>query len=45
MLEFIRKRDGRLVPFEEDKIARAIIKAVEAVGGTDFTKAAISPAR
>ncbi len=40
MLEFIRKRDGRLVPFEEDKIARAIIKAVEAVGGTDFTKAA-----
>ena len=40
MVEFIRKRDGRLVPFEEQKIAYAIIKAVEAVGGTDLNKAA-----
>ncbi|OEU73174.1 MAG: ribonucleoside triphosphate reductase [Desulfuromonadales bacterium C00003093] len=40
MVEFIRKRDGRLVPFEEEKIARAIIKAVQAVGGTDLQKAA-----
>ncbi len=39
MLEFIRKRDGRLVPFEKPKIANAIIKAVKAVGGTDFLKA------
>jgi len=40
MPEFIRKRDGRLVPFEDQKINRAIIKAVEAVGGRDFDKAA-----
>lgn len=40
MIEFIRKRDGRLVPFEEDKIAEAIVKAVKAVGGTDMEKAA-----
>ncbi|SHJ11573.1 ribonucleoside-triphosphate reductase class III catalytic subunit [Malonomonas rubra DSM 5091] len=40
MIEFIRKRDGRLVPFEEQKIAQAIIKAVQAVGGTDMQKAA-----
>jgi len=39
MIEFIRKRDGRLVPFEEEKIAQAIIKAVQAVGGTDMRKA------
>lgn len=40
MIDFIRKRDGRLVPFEEQKIAHAIIKAVQAVGGTDMQKAA-----
>ena len=40
MPEFIRKRDGRLVPFEEPKVEKAIIKAVEAVGGRDFEKAA-----
>ncbi len=40
MIDFIRKRDGRLVPFEEEKISYAIVKAVEAVGGTDFTRAA-----
>jgi len=40
VIEFIRKRDGRLVPFEEEKIAQAIIKAVQAVGGTDMQKAA-----
>ncbi len=40
MIEFIRKRDGRLVPFEEQKIAQAIIKAVQAVGGSDMQKAA-----
>ncbi|PLX87225.1 MAG: ribonucleoside triphosphate reductase [Desulfuromonas sp.] len=39
MIEFIRKRDGRLAPFEEDKIAGAIIKAVKAVGGEDMEKA------
>ena len=40
MLEFIRKRDGRLAPFEERKIAAAIQKAVRAVGGTDMQQAA-----
>ena len=40
MVEFIRKRDGRLVPYEEEKISQAIIKAVKAVGGTDFEKVA-----
>ncbi|HEY5673973.1 MAG TPA: ribonucleoside triphosphate reductase [Malonomonas sp.] len=40
MVEFIRKRDGRLLPYEEGKIAQAIIKAVQAVGGTDLQKAA-----
>jgi ribonucleoside-triphosphate reductase len=40
MLENIRKRDGRLVPFEQDKISYAIIQAVKAVGGEDFDKAA-----
>lgn len=39
MLQFIRKRDGRLVPFEEKNIAEAIIKAVQAVGGRDMEKA------
>jgi anaerobic ribonucleoside-triphosphate reductase len=39
MLEYIRKRDGRLVPFEEGKIAEAIQKAVRAVGGADMERA------
>ena len=30
MIENIRKRDGRLVPFEIDKIAGAIYKAFQA---------------
>lgn len=40
MLEFIRKRDGRLVPFEEQNITLAIQKAVRAVGGNDMKQAA-----
>jgi len=39
MLEFIRKRDGRLVPFEAGKITAAIEKSVQAVGGSDMDKA------
>ncbi len=31
----VRKRDGRLVPFDESKIANAIFKAAQAVGGKD----------
>lgn len=38
MLEYIRKRDGRLVPFESEKVVQAIQKAVQAVGGTDLDK-------
>jgi ribonucleoside-triphosphate reductase len=32
----IKKRDGRIVPFETDKIAQAIFKAAKAVGGKDI---------
>ena len=40
MIDYIRKRDGRLAPFEQGKIQEAIEKAVRAVGGTDMAKAA-----
>ncbi len=32
---FIRKRDGRIVPFNPEKITDAIYKAAQAVGGSD----------
>jgi ribonucleoside-triphosphate reductase len=35
----IKKRDGRIVPFETDKIAQAIFKAAKAVGGKDYNVA------
>jgi len=35
----IRKRDGRLVDFDQDKITNAIFKAAQAVGGTDRNQA------
>ena len=31
-LKSIRKRDGRVVPFEKEKIVNAIYKAAQAVG-------------
>lgn len=34
-IEFIRKRDGRIVPFDKDKIAEAIFKAAKSLGGKD----------
>ena len=34
-IEQIRKRDGRIMPFDGSKIADAIFKAAEAVGGED----------
>ena len=34
-IKFVRKRDGRLVPFNKRKIADAIFKAAQAVGGDD----------
>ncbi len=34
-IKFVRKRDGRVVPFDKSKIATAIWKAEKAVGGRD----------
>jgi anaerobic ribonucleoside-triphosphate reductase len=34
-IQQIRKRDGRVVPFNQGKIAEAIFKAAQAVGGED----------
>lgn len=34
-IDFIRKRDGRIVPFEKSKISDAIFKAAKSVGGQD----------
>lgn len=35
MIENIKKRDGRIVPFDSRKISQAIFKAAQAVGGSD----------
>jgi len=35
MISKIKKRDGRIVPFEREKIFQAIFKAAQAVGGND----------
>lgn len=32
---FVKKRDGRIVPFDKSRIANAIFKAAQAVGGRD----------
>jgi ribonucleoside-triphosphate reductase len=34
-MKFVRKRDGRLEPFDPERITNAIWKAAKAVGGTD----------
>ncbi|MFH1473763.1 MAG: ribonucleoside triphosphate reductase [Candidatus Aenigmatarchaeota archaeon] len=39
MVSRIRKRDGRIVPFDKEKITIAIFKAAQAVGGSDRKKA------
>jgi ribonucleoside-triphosphate reductase len=36
MIETIRKREGKLVAYDNYKIANAIFKAIEAMGGKDF---------
>ena len=36
IFQTIQKRDGRIVPFELDKITAAIFKAAQAVGGQDM---------
>jgi len=35
----VRKRDGRLVPFDREKITNAIFKAAQSVGGNDRDRA------
>ena len=45
MIENIRKRDGRLVPFELDKIAGAIYKSFEATSDKYELKTAIKIAK
>ncbi len=39
MVQQIRKRDGRIVPFLPEKITHAIFKAAVACGGDDYDKA------
>ena len=39
MLIHIIKRDGRKVPFNMEKIANAIFRAAQSVGGTNFEEA------
>lgn len=39
-LEFIEKRDGKIVPFDKEKIEQAVIKALKAVGREDNKLAA-----
>ena len=39
MIGYVRKRDGRLAPFEQDKITNAIFKAAQSVGGDDYERA------
>jgi len=34
-IEFVKKRDGRIVAFDQSRITNAIFKAAQAVGGTD----------
>ena len=38
VIKQIRKRDGRIVPFDQEKITNAIFKAAQAVGGKDREK-------
>ncbi len=39
MISKVRKRDGQIVPFRQEKISWAIYKAAVAVGGDDFARA------
>lgn len=40
-IQYICKRDGRIAPFDSDKITDAIFKAAKAVGGTSRETAAV----
>ena len=39
MITYIVKRDGRRVPFNIGKIANAVFRAAQSVGGTDMDTA------
>ena len=39
MVTQIIKRDGRKLPFNIEKIANAVYKAAQAVGGSDYNEA------
>ena len=39
MIQTIRKRDGREAPFHIEKIAQAIYKAAQAIGGNNYESA------
>lgn len=41
MIEWVQKRDGRIVPFQAEKIADAIFAAAKAVGGEDRIQAEV----
>ncbi len=36
MFDKVKKRDGRIVPYEKEKVVQAIFKAAQSVGGTDI---------
>ena len=38
-VRLVQKRDGRIVPFDQDKITNAIFKAAQSVGGDDKERA------
>jgi anaerobic ribonucleoside-triphosphate reductase len=38
-MNFVRKRDGKLEPFDQERITAAILKAAKAVGGRDREQA------
>ena len=38
-VRLVQKRDGRIVPFDQDKITNAIFKAAQSVGGDDRERA------
>src|SRR4030042_4359768 len=38
-MKFVRKRDGRLEPFDQERITAAVWKAAKAVGGKDREQA------
>ena len=38
-MKFVRKRDGKLEPFDQERITNAVWKAAKAVGGKDREQA------